>query len=540
MSIQNIDLDKCTGCGTCVNACPMDVLRRDFNREETPPCTLTCPAHIDMRGYIRLMTLGKFDEAIALMRKANPIPAVTGHLCFHPCEGECARKEVDEAVNINGLERYLADYWLHEKATPTRQIYTAKTAIIGSGPAGLAAAYDLVRMGYPVTIFEKDPVLGGMLRTAVPEYRMPANVLEAQISYIKGMGVVFKTGVSFGKDLTLDGLRKEGYAAVLLALGAPESKKIAVEGAELKGVMWGLDVLRSVRLKEKVKIGNRVTVIGGGDVAVDGALTARRLGAKNVKVVCLESREQMPAHKEGLEAAIAEGVEINVSWGPKRVIGSGGKVTGIELVRCLSVFNWFGDFTPTFDEKTTQSVDSDTVIFAVGQATDMTCLPVDIEGDGSCVTVDPLTLQSSLHGVFAAGVIAQASGPGSVIDSIAAGKRAAVSMDRYIRGDDLKVGRDERPIAVKKPPQQGVDLKPRQNATLLPIDQRNDSFREIREGLDSESAEEEALRCMGCGSKAFIRYLEDCQCCVACENDCPHEAIYVSPEKSDPLAVCWR
>ena len=540
MSIETINLERCTGCGTCINACPMDVIRRDFDREEISPCSAACPAHIDIRGYIRLMTLGKFDEAIALMREANPIPAITGHICFHPCEGECARQHVDEAVNINGLERSLADYWLNEKPTPALRIYQSKIGIIGSGPAGLAAAYDLGRMGYPVTVFEKDFDPGGMLRTAIPEYRLPGNILTAQIGYIEGLGVAFETGVAFGKDLTLDGLKSKGYEVVLFALGAPQSKKIAIEGADLEGVLWGLDVLRSVRLKKKVTIGNRVTVVGGGDVALDVAMIARRLGAKEVKLVCLESREGMVAHKESLEAAIAEGIEINPGWGPKRLVGANGRVAGIELIRCLSTLNRYDEFKPTFDETTTQTIESDTVIFAIGQSTDLTCLPVDIENDGTCVKVDPLTLETTVPGVFAAGVIVPGAGQGSVIQAIAAGKEAAVSMDRYLRGEDLKAGRGDKPRRVKKPPLEGVDLRPRQKAKLLPVDQRKGSFKEIKEGLEREAAEEEALRCMGCGSKAFIKYLDDCQCCEACEHDCPNEAIYVSPEKYGPLVLCWR
>jgi NADPH-dependent glutamate synthase beta subunit-like oxidoreductase len=538
MSIQTINLELCTGCGTCVNACPMDVIRRDFDKEETPSCSLECPAHIDMRGYIRLMTLGRYDEAIALMREANPLPAITGHICFHPCEEACARKEVDEAVNINGLERYLADYWLKEKATPARQIYKRKVAIIGSGPTGLAAAYDLVKMGYAVTVFERNSVLGGMLRTAIPEYRLPENILNAQINYIKDLGVTFQPGVAFGKDLTLNDLKNKGYDAVLLAVGAPDSTKITVEGVDLKGVLWGLDVLRSVRLKEKVSIGRRATVIGGGDVAIDAALTARRLGAKDVKLVCLESSEEMPAHKEGIETVLAEGVEINSNWGPKQVTGVKGKLTGIELVRCLSTFNRYDEFQPTFDEATTRTIESDTVIFAIGQSTDLSCLPIEIENDGVCVTVDPLTLETTVPGVFAAGVIVPRTRTGSVIHAIGAGKEAAVSIDRYLRGEDLKTDRGAKPIEVKKPPVEGVDLRPRQNAAVLPVDQRNGTFKEIKGGLDSDAAEEEASRCMGCGSKAFIKYLDDCQCCEACEDDCPTDAIYVSPEKE--VMVCWR
>ncbi len=420
MAIKQIDDSKCVGCGVCVNSCSMDVLRLDqflIEREEITPCRSACPAGVNMRDYIYLLKDGKLEEAMNLIREALPLPAITGHVCFHPCEKECARKEVDEAVNINALERYVADYWLQEKAKPIPRIYRRKVAIIGSGPAGLAAAYELVRMGYPVTVFEAEPLPGGMLRTGIPEYRLPEDILNAQIDYIEGMGVDFRTNVMFGEDLTLNGLRKNEYEAILFAIGAQESRKIEIDGAQLPDVFWGLDFLREVKLKRKVRVKDRVIVIGGGNVAIDAALTALRVGAKNVRVVCLEGREEMPAHEEAVKTAMDEGVDLIVSWGPKRVVGDRKRVKGIELVRCLSVFDDAGRFKPSFDEKTTQFMEADTVIFAVGESTDLSTLPGEMKTNNNHIVVDPVTLETNLPGVFAAGVAV--NGPGSVVEAIA-------------------------------------------------------------------------------------------------------------------------
>ena len=540
MAIKQIDDAKCIGCGVCVNSCSMDVLRLNqflIEKEEITPCRSACPAGVNMRGYIYLLTQGKLEEAMNLIREALPLPAITGHVCFHPCEKECARKEVDEAVNINALECYVADYWLQEKAKRALRIYVKKVAIVGSGPAGLAAAYDLVKMGYPVAVFEAQPFPGGMLRTGIPEYRLPERILEAQIDYIEGMGVDFTTGVTFGKDLTLSGLRKNDYEAILFAIGAQQSRKIDIDGAQIPDVLWGLDFLRDVKLKRRVGVKDRVVVIGGGNVAIDAALTALRLGAKDVRIVCLECKEEMPAHEEAIKTVMDEGVDISVSWGPKRVVGDRKRVEGIELVRCLSVFDDVGKFNPSFDEKTTRFMKADMVVFAIGESTDLSVLPEGMKTDNNHILADPVTLETSLPGVFAAGVAV--SGPGSVVEAIASGKKAAVSIDRYLRGKDLKVGRETEVKVVKKPPREGVEKRPRKAVRLLPADQRRNNFNEIKIGFSKETAEQEEKRCMACGSKAFIKYLEDCMTCYTCERDCPEKAIYVSPEHIPPGISCW-
>ncbi|MFC2070659.1 FAD-dependent oxidoreductase [Chloroflexota bacterium] len=542
MTVERIDPELCNGCGVCVNSCTMDVLRLDTlvaDKEELPPCRLACPAGVDMRRYIHLLREGMVEEAIAVLREALPLPAVTGRVCPHPCESDCARKEVDEAVNINSLERFVADYLLREKAKPVRKIYTAKAAIVGSGPAGLAAAYELAKMGYPVTVFEALPALGGMLRVGIPEYRLPKNVLDAQINYIKDTGVEFKTDTAIGKDITLDGLRKEGYDAVFFAIGAQLSSKLDIEGTGLDGVLWGLDFLRDTNLKQKTKMKGRVLVIGGGNVAIDVALTALRMGADDVQLACLESNEEMPAYEEEIRQAIDEGVGINVSWGPKRILGDGKKVTGVELVKCTSVFDKQGRFNPKYDEKVSKTIEADTVILAIGQASDLSLVPKGVKTtkEGT-IQVDPITLETAVPGVFAGGDVAAAQG--AVVEAIAAGKKAAISINRYLKGEDLKAGRGERQRRVMKPPQKDIESEERQITPLLTVNKRRGNFKEVKEVFDDDTMILEARRCTTCGSRAVITYPLECMACDGCELDCPQDAIYVSIERHSPLMVGWR
>jgi NADPH-dependent glutamate synthase beta subunit-like oxidoreductase len=540
MSIESINLNLCNGCGICVDTCPMDVIRLDTlvkDKEEYPSCRLACPAGVDIRSYVYLLREGMMEEAIEVLREALPLPAVTGRVCSHPCESECAHKEVDEAVNINSLERFVADYWLKEKAKPVRKIYAAKTAIIGSGPAGLSCAYFLTRMGYPVTVFEVMPVLGGMLRLGIPEYRLPKHVLDAQINYIRDMGVEFKTGVTIGKDMTFEQVQKD-YQCVFFATGNQLSRRIELEGAKLDGVLWGLDFLRDVNLKRQVKVKDRVVVIGGGNVAIDVALTALRLGAKEVQLACLESREKMPAYEEEIKQGVDEGVGINVSWGPKRILGDGRKVTGIELVCCIRVFDEKGKFNPSFDEQVTKTIKADLIVLAIGQAPDLSFVPEGVKtAENNTIQVDPITLETSLPGIFAGGDVV--SGATSVVEAIAAGKRASISIDRHHKGEDLKAGRDTKPYRVKRPPKEGIAKMVRRITPLLPIDQRAGNFKEVKMGLNQDMVSLEAQRCMTCGSRALIKYVEDCMLCDFCELDCPQKAIYVSPTKSVWPTVSW-
>jgi NADPH-dependent glutamate synthase beta subunit-like oxidoreductase len=566
VSIELVDRELCNGCGLCVVTCPLDVIRLDTevaDLEEQPDCRRACPAGVDMRTYLYLLKNGQIDEAMEVLREYLPLPAVTGRVCPHPCESECARKEVDEAVNINALERFVADRWLKEKARPAHQIYAAKVAVVGSGPAGLSCAYFLARMGYAVTVFEAQPTLGGMLRLGIPAYRLPRDVLDAQLDYIRDLGVEFKAGLTLGKDVNLEKLEKE-YGAVFLAVGNGLSRRVDIDGADLHGVQWGLEFLAAVNVDApgaagvggaggtarakagtgatkpatRAKVGERVVVVGGGNVAIDVALTALRTGAKTVEMVCLEKVAEMPAFKEEVEQALEEGVTIHDGWGPKAVLGMGGKVTGLEVVCCTSVYDNGRQFCPAYEEAKTTTLQADTVIMAIGQATDLDLLPKGLAvTSGGAVQVDAITLQTSLPGVFAGGDVV--SGPASVVQAIAAGKKAAVSIDRYLRREDLKQGRYLLPKRVKKSPKDGMELLARHANPALTAKQRGGNFKEIKQGFDEDAADREAERCMTCGSRAVISYVDECMLCLHCEHYCPQKAIYVSPEKRVAPLIPW-
>ena len=539
MAISQIDIEKCVGCGTCVNTCSMDVIRLNTpldEKHDLTPCQSSCPAKVDIRTYVRLLTEGKMHEAIRVIRESLPLPAITGHVCFHPCEEGCGRGEVDAPVNINGLERYVADRFIDDRPEPAPRLHNQKVAVVGSGPAGIAAAHDLVKKGFPVTVFESQPKPGGMLRYGIPEYRLPEHILDAQIRYIHDLGADFRTNVALGKDLTFDELENQDYRAVLLALGAQKSRKLDIEGADLDQVLWGLDFLRMVKMGKHGPVGKRVVVIGGGNVAMDVALTVLRLGAREVRVFCLECRDEMPAHKEVIEMAAAEGIRVETSWGPRRIIGRNGRVAEIELVRCCSVFDRAGAFNPDFDEETSQTVEADAVVLAIGEGTDLSGLPEKIRTDKGHILADPDTLATSLPGTFAAGVVVY--GPGSVVEAIAAGKKAAVSIERYLLGKaNSKIEAAQLPVV--QPPREGVEPKPRQESPLLPADLRKNGFDEIKARLSPEAFEYETKRCMACGSRASIRYLDDCMTCYNCERDCPEQAIFVAPGHLLSRTACW-
>jgi NADPH-dependent glutamate synthase beta subunit-like oxidoreductase len=540
MSISRIDSELCNGCGLCVDVCPQDVIRLDTapqGRDELPPCTMACPAGVDMRSYIPLIEVGMLDEAIDVLKESLPFPAVTGRVCPHPCESGCARTDVDQAVNINGLERYLGDYCLEKKAEAVRKIYSGKAAIIGSGPAGLACAYFLCRMGYPVTVFESMPVLGGMLRMGIPEYRLPRNILDVQIEYIRDMGVEFKTGITVGKDVSLDELRRE-YQAVFFAAGNQLSSDLQLEGSELEGVLLGLDFLRDVNLNKDVKVGEKIVVVGGGNVAVNVAVTALRLGAKDVQIVCLEQEEDMPAFEEEVRQALEEGVKVATSLGPKRLLGDGGRVAGVELMRCVCVFDENGAFNPSYAEGADAVLEADQVILAVGQKPDLSLFSTGPKSaQGGTVEVDAVTLQTSVPGVFAGGDVVL--GASTVVEAIAAGKRASVSIDRHIKGQDLRSGRTAIVGRVRKPPKDGIAQWARQAMALLPVDERAGNFREVKMTFDEDTARVESRRCLTCGSRPVIAYPGDCMLCLYCERDCPTQAIYVAPERTEPHMMPW-
>jgi NADPH-dependent glutamate synthase beta subunit-like oxidoreductase len=476
--------------------------------DNLPYCQAACPLHIDAKGYVRLIKEGKFGESLRLIRERLPFPGIIGRICTRPCETKCKRREVDEAIAICALKRSAAEYGQPvDEALTIAEEKKEKVAVVGGGPAGLMAAHDLRRMGYQVTIFDALPVLGGMLAVGIPEFRLPRDVLQNELGIIEKLGVEVKLNTRLGTEVKLADLRRD-FDAIFIATGTQLSRRLGIEGAELERVLWGMDFLREINLGRQVEIGDRAVVIGGGNVAVDVALTALRLGAKRVELACLESRQEMPAFEWEIEQALEEGVTINLSWGPKGVLGSNGGVTGVELVRCSSVFDGKGRFNPSFDESVTKAIEADMVILAIGQAADLSFLGKDSgikSAEGELIPADDITLETSVPGIFAGGDVV--TGPKSVVDALAAGRKAAISIDRYIKGEELASGREgegsqETNLIVDV---EGIPRKKRVDLPALPLDQRRGNFREVELGFTDEQARKEAERCLECECNLCVK-----------------------------------
>jgi heterodisulfide reductase subunit A-like polyferredoxin len=549
-----VDPEKCTGCGECVEVCTVAAPRefdmglgtrkaiyRPFpqaipnvfaiDKRGTPQCRAACPAGINVQGYVALVRQGKYKEALELIRRDNPLPIVCGRICFHPCETNCERGKLDEPVAVNAIKRFLTDWerehGKEEKVEPIPKKYDEKIAVIGSGPAGLVAAYELVKKGYPVTIFESQNEVGGMLKMGIPKYRLPKDLLELEVNHLKDAGIEIRTGITVGKDVTMEQLGEQGYKAILVAVGAQKSWKLGVEGEDLKGVLHAIDFLRDVNAGKKVELGSKVAVIGGGNVAIDAARSALRSGAEKVGVLYRRSREEMPAFSAEVEEAEREGVEFQFLVAPKRILGENGKVTALECIRMeLGEPDESGRRRPIPVEGSEFTLNFDTVIPAIGEAPDVSFMP-----EGGKVTkrktleCDPLTLETSLPGVFACGDVV--SGPATVVDAIAAGKRAAVSIDRYLRGQDLKAGREKEVKVVEEVSKEGVEKRPRQAMPRLPVEKRVGGFEEVETGFTEEMALREAERCLNCGG---------CSECLECEKACEAKAI-VHDQKEEVMEL---
>lgn len=473
-------------------------------------CRMQCPIDQDVPGYCALIAQGKFNEALAVIKRDNPLSGVLSRVCDQQCERIC-RGETGEPLAIRDLKRFVTDYGLKHGLMVTAEKGMkggrGKVAIIGSGPAGLTCGFYLALRGYNPIIFEKLSVKGGMLATGIPRYRLPQEVLKADIAYIESAGVEIMTGMTLGRDYAVKDLFERGYKAVFLAMGAPVGAKLDIEGAGLNGVLIGLDFLKAVNLGESVEVGKHVVVIGGGNVAVDAAMTAVRLGAEKVHLACVESCDEMPAHPGELEEAVEEGVVIHDSWGPKRIKGHG-RVTGVELAKCIAVCDEQGAFCPEYDEDVVKSLDADTVIIAVGQSMDRSVadgdpeIPVTAKGT---IEVNNETLQAGVSGVFGGADVV--TGPKSVVEAAAAGKTAAESIDRYIQGRSLiRTPKEEkyspfvkmqRPTAFADPSERILkENSLRQVAPKRSANERRRDFEEIMGGLSEEQAIQEAKRCL--------------------------------------------
>ena len=542
------------------------------------PCMMACPAGTNAGRYVSLIADGRFEEAYRYARDPNPMASICGRVCAHPCETACRRGEIDKPIQIRALKRFLTERYGPESRHPLeiRRAPEAKlphgVAIVGSGPVGLSAAHDLSLMGYSVTIFEAASVAGGMLSLGIPEYRLPRSVVEAQIREILETGdVTLKVNQAAGRDFTVRQLREQGFDAVVLAVGAHRSRDLSIPGVDLDGVHKGIDFLLNANLGYRFTIGKRVVVIGGGNVAMDVArsaarevlkqhrpdeavpneqnisavathemmdisLSALRLGAREVSIVCIERREQMPAALEEIEEAEVEGILMRDGRGPKRVLGRDGKVTGLETVRTLSVFDSSGRFSPTFEENSESVIECDTVILAIGQAPRLDFLTaedgVEISGRG-LIVADRNTLMTTAPGVFAGGDCV--FGPRLIIDSVGDGKRIALGVDRYLTGRERPEA--EIDVEIFDHHHMAIDYMnlSRQLVPMLPLDRRT-GVTEVEIGFDGASAMREARRCLRCWINTVFEGNEpdgsQCVLCGGCVDVCPENCIQLVPLES--------
>ena len=528
--IRHIDPEKCTGCGQCFKSCSLDVFRLHTDQPACSPCMAACPAGTDIRAYNHLLQQNRLEEALAVLKRGTPFPALTGRVCFHPCESECTRANMDASVNINALEQFLGDLDLQKLPEPAATRRLSRAAVVGSGPAGLAAAWHLALDGWPVTVFEALPRPGGMLRYGIPAYRLPDAVIDAQIRQLEALGVEFRCGVRIGegKDLGMADLEDLGFRAVLLAPGLSAGKRLALEGMDLHGVHTGVEFLRALRMGGAPATGRRVCVIGGGNVAIDAAISARLLGAESVFMCCLEDREHMPAFEHNVRDALERGIVLHPALGPARIEGAEGRVSAVEFRACTALFDEQGSFAPRFDEARRERFEADSVIFAIGQSGDFADIASGVEMNGARIAVSGNSMRTSRPGVFAAGDAV--TGPASVIQAIVGGRDAARAMSRALNGllvEDSGQENEKRPVADNMP----VDDLPR-----LPRNERKTRadgtpFDEAAIGFDQLDAQAEAMRCLTCGSKAVIAYNDDCMTCFSCELRCPAGAIDVHPFK---------
>lgn len=502
------------------------VRKRSLDRTFIPPCQEACPLHQEIREYVDLIAQGRIMEALKVIREGNPFPSICAYICPHKCEEKCRRGKVDSPIAIRALKRFAVEFGGDRMIRLEAQtVYEEKIAIVGSGPAGLSAAYYLRRLGYPVTIFEAYKEAGGMLRLGIPQFRLPKEMLDLEIERLIQMGVEIRTNTPV---ISLDLLFKTGYKAVFVTVGAQQGRRLGIEGEEMSGVMDGISFLKEVNLGLRPRLKGKVIVVGGGGVAMDCALAAVRLGAEKVEIVCLEKRYEMPAGKEEIAFCEEEGITIHTGFGVKRFKGGAQGVQGVELVRCISVFDENKRFNPKFDESETAYIDADTVVFAVGQ---MPRVPEDFRldtGKAGTIKVDPVTLTTNRDGVFAGGDAV--TGPSSVVEALATGRKAAFRIDDYLRHRYPLEEKFERPVLKEEMKEKTVETirkMMRIEPTHLPREERASKFEPFELVYDWESAMVEAKRCLRCGMGAEIVDQEKCASCLTCLRTCPYGVPFV-------------
>jgi formate dehydrogenase (NADP+) beta subunit len=550
--------------------------------ESNFPCMKACPVHTQAGRYVSLIADGRYEEAYHYARTPNPFASICGRVCGHPCETDCRRGKFDSAISIRALKRFLTERHGPESRHPIdvfaerpRVTRSEKVAVIGSGPAGLSAAHDLALLGYAVTVFEAAPTPGGMLHLGIPEYRLPRDVLQAQIREILDLGPELRVNARLGKDFTIPDLRAQDYKAILLAFGLHRSRDLNIPGNDLDGVIKGIDFLLNVNLGYRFSIGKKVVVIGGGNVAIDVARSALRqqqkltlealsssilpdslsesemsvamkelmdvsraalrMGAREVNLVCLESREEMPAFEEEVEEGLQEGLKIHPSLGPKQFVGKNGKLTGLETIQCTSVFDANHRFNPTFEAGSEAVIACDTAILAIGQASDLSFLPPDLGVETTrqgILKVNLETLATTAPGIFAAGDIA--FGPRLIISAVADGKRAAEGIDRYLRGPEWKPKSKHVLVTVLDHHETAAhyDEYSRLAVPVIPIDRRT-GVAEVETGFTEEQARLEASRCLRCWINTIFEGNEaegtECILCGGCVDVCPENCLRLVP-----------
>ncbi len=502
----------CKYCTACVEVCPTGALmdknlRPGKKQEDLVPCKEACPVHIDVPGYLRLIAGGRKDEANAVIREKVPFPGILGRACIHPCEETCRRGEVNEPISICALKRYAADgeKGLWKKSAVIHGDTGKKVAVVGSGPAGLTATFYLRKKGHAVTVFDANSQAGGMLRYGIPRYRLPREVIDSEIGEIFNLGIDFKPNQTLGKDFTVEQLKKDGFDAVFLGLGAQLSRRIPLEGCDSPDALWGVEFLKQVAQGEDIRLKENVVVIGGGNVAIDVALTALRCGAKNVSMACLECLEEMPASPREIEGAVVEGVNILPSWGPDKILSEDGEVTGLDLIECMCVFDQQGNFCPQFGESK-ECILVDQVILAVGQATELSFLDKtsSISVDGGLIVVDPDTFETGMERVYAGGDVTQMQG--SIVHAVAAGRKAASFIDKALGG----TGNIEEILFAREAPDQYLDrdegfaVWSREKVPQLELEARHEGFYEISLGYTDQQALKEAKRCLQCDLRLYL------------------------------------